>query len=645
MKESELNNQLLKPELFNKINKNLGGSLTVLDSDKTVIGRDEELNALRVILNKKERPVGLLLGGHGTGKSVLARAYRNHLKSQGFHVEMFQLKVGLMGRDSDQLKARMNSLLEELKHYKEEALKIDPKAKIILFIDEVHMVISVFEEGSKLGGDLLKESLAEAEKFVQVITATTNKEYIDYIAGDKALDRRLNRIAINETSPSLTFNILKDWLVKITKDDEDGKDYTRMIDDSLLKRIIESNRIYNEDDFEPAKSIDVLSSVISDSEVYNEPPSELTLTRVLKTQYNIQMGFDFDPDKVIETFKSQIKGQPLATAEYERIIRKIAFNLYPDKDQARGRILSVGATGTGKTASCKALAFGMFGDPEAFELISMTDYSDRNGAQRLLERMGKILDQDPNSIILLDELEKGSDEAINVLLPVLEEGRVRYETEGRDGTITDHNKKMSNAIIIATANAGAELLEEIQNADDEEYTGEVLTKELKIKSRDMVAQVEKTIGEHVLKPELISRFDSVIPFRVLEDDTLLDIATKQLQQLLQRIYDKKGIHIKLPPDKDWSETSRPHYSNAVSMYIVKERMGDTTSAGSKNARQIAKIIEQDIESEIIETLGKKENAGITKYEIDTDGESYFENKDITEARGMIVVKPLVGARY
>lgn len=645
MKESELNNQLLKPELFNEINKNLGGSLTVLDSDKTVIGRDDELNALRVVLNKKERPVGLLLGGHGTGKSVLARAYRNHLKSQGFHVEMFQLKVGLMGRDSDQLKARMNSLLEELQHYKEEALKINPKAKIILFIDEVHTVISVFGEGSKLGGDLLKESLAEAEKFVQVITATTNKEYVDYIAGDKALDRRLNRIAINETSPPLTFNILKDWLVKITKDDEDGKDYTKMIDDTLLKRIIEANRIYNENDFEPAKSIDVLSSVISDSEVYNEPPSELTLTRVLKTQYNIQMGFDFDPDKVIETFKSQIKGQPLATAEYERIIRKIAFNLYPDKDQARGRILSVGPTGTGKTAACKALAFGMYGDPEAFELISMTDYSDRNGAQRLLERMGKILDQDPNTIILLDELEKGNDEAINILLPVLEEGRVRYETEGHDGTITDHNEKMSNAIIIATANAGAELLEEIQNADDEEYTGEVLTKELKIKSRDMVAQVEKTIGEHVLKPELISRFDSVIPFRTLEDDTLLDIATKQLQELLQRIYDVKGIHIKLPPDKDWSETSRPHYSNAVSMYIVKERMGDTTSAGAKNARQIKKIIEQDIESEIITTLGKKENAGITKFEIDTDGESYFENKDITEARGMIVVKPLVGVRY
>lgn len=640
--EPELNKQLLKPELFNEINDRLGGSLTVLDSDKTVLGRDDKLKTLRVILNKKERPVALLLGGHGTGKSVLARAYRNHLISEGYHVEMFQLKVGMMGRDTGELKARMNTLLEELRNYKNEAVKLDPNAKIILFIDEVHTVVSIFGKGSKLGGDLLKESLAEAEEFVQVITATTNKEYLDYIAGDKALDRRLNRISINETSPSLTFNILKDWLVKITKNSEDGKNYTTMIDDSMLKRIIEINRIYNENDYEPAKSINVLSSVISDSEIYNERPSDKTLTRVLKTEYNIQLGYDFDPDKVIQIFKSHIKGQPLATAEYERVIRKIAFNLYPDKDQARGRILCVGPTGTGKTAGCKALAHGMFGDPNAYKHISMTDYSDRNGAQRLLERIGKILDENPNTIILLDELEKAIGEAINILLPVLDEGRVRYETEGHDGTINSHDEKMSNAIIIATANAGASLLKDIQDADDEEYTGEVLSKELKIKSRDMVAQVEKTVGESVFnKPELISRFDSVIPFRVLEDDTLLEIATEQLQTLLKRIYDIKGIHIKLPPDKDWSATSRPHYSNAVSMYIVKERMGDITSAGAKNARQIAKIIEQDIESEIIETLDRYKGTGITKFEIDTDGQSYFENRDITEARGMIVVKPLV----
>lgn len=634
--------QLLKPELYNEINENLGHSLTILESNSTVMGRDVELNMLRVILNKMERPVGLLVGGQGVGKSVLARAYMNHLRAEGHHVEVFQLKVGVMGNDFDQLKGRMNTLLEELKRYKEEALKVDPNAKIILFIDEVHTVISIFGENSKIGGDLLKESLAEAEKFIEVITATTSKEYRDYIAGDKALSRRLNRISINETTPSLTFNILKDWLVAKSK--EKDKDYTNMVSDELLKRIISSNRTYNEEQYEPAKSIDVLSTVISYSEINDVIPTNEVLTEVLKSQYNIHMGFKIDPNEVMDIFKSLIKGQPLATAEFGRIVHKIAFNLYPDNNKPRGTILSVGPTGTGKTASCKALAQAMHGDPKKYLFISMTDYSDVDGARRLLERIGDALDENSNLIILIDELEKGDDRAINVLLPVLEEGLVRYEKFGRDGTVTEHKQKLSNAIVIGTANAGANLLEGIQDADDEEYTGEVLTKELKIKSRDMVAQVEKTVGENILKPELVGRFDSVIPFRKLEDDTLLEIATKQLQEMLQRIYDVKGIHIKLPPDKDWSATSRDHFSNAVSMYIVKERMGDTTSAGAKSARQISKIIEQDILNEIIETLYEYEGSGITQFEIDTDGESYFENIDRPEARGMIVVKPLVAVK-
>lgn len=634
-----MNDELLCPELFNEINKSLGNSINVLRSDKTVIGRDEELNIVEVILNKMERPVAFLVGGHGTGKSVLARAYMNQKRDEGYHVEMFQLKVGVMGSNLDQLKARMNMLLEKLREYKTEALKVNPDALIVLFIDEVHTVISVFGEGTKLGGDLLKESLAEAEEFVKVIVATTDKEYQDYIADDFALDRRLNRVSIGETSPSLTFNILKDWLVKVTKKQNNGTNYTEMVSDSILKRIIQINRAYNDNDYEPAKSINVLSSLVSYSEVNNVPASEKTLAKVLKSQYRIELGFSLNPYKVMEYFKKRIKGQPLATSEYERVIKKIAFQLYPDINKPRGTILSVGTTGTGKTESCKTLAYAIHGDRNKYVNISLTDYSDKDGHRRMLEKIGKALDKDRNSIILLDEIDKGTEECRNAMLPMLDEGIVKYETVARDGTVGDHTSKATNAIIIATSNAGAELMEEIQNADDEQYIGEELTNELKIKSRDMIANVKKTLGETTLKPEFITRFDSVIPFRTLEDDTLLEIAHRQLTELLQRIYDVKGIYIPLPPKKDWSATSKPHFADAVSMYIVKERMSDNTSSASKGAREIENIINEDILSEIIDASFKYPE--VKRFNINTDGKSRFENEDTVESRGIIEVTPVV----
>ncbi|HDF3152079.1 AAA family ATPase [Staphylococcus chromogenes] len=626
---------ILVPKLFNEINSRLGGALTVMESDDKVIGREEEMMKLRVTLNKKERPVALLLGGHGTGKSAIARSYMNELRDNGIYVEMFQLKVGLMGSNSDQLKARMNTLLEELKVYKDEAKKVKTNAEIILFIDEVHTVVSVFGENSKLGGDLLKESLAEAEKFIKVITATTSDEYQKYISGDLALARRLNNIAINEPSPSLTFNILKDWLVKISN--KENKDYTNLVSDKLLKKIIEVNRAYNEDDYEPAKSINVLSSLVSDSEIYGQPPSEKTLARVLR-QYNIQLGFDLDPNEVMRYFKSRIKGQPLATQEYENIILRIAFQLYPDSNRPRASILAVGTTGTGKTEACKTLAYAIHGDRKAYVNISMTDYSDKDGANRLLTRIGTAVKENPNSIILLDEIEKASDEAHNVLLPVIDEGILRYEFKGRDGTFTSHKVKLSNAIVIATSNAGAEVLKTIQKADDVQYIGEDMTDEYKVKSKSMIEDVEESIGKYALKPEFVARFDTVIPFRTLEDDTLLDIATRELNELLGDIYDRKHVHITLPPDKDWSDTSMGHYSNAISMYIVKERMGDSNNAQAKGARSIKKIINKDILPPIMKAI--MDNPDITHFELDTNGRTRFENKDVVESQGLIEVRPI-----
>lgn len=630
---------LLAPELFGKINAELGDSLVPLESKDNVIGREDEIKQMRVVLNKKERPVVCLVGGQGTGKSAIAGSYKNRLESQGKHVEMFQLRIGEMADDPDKLKARMNTLLEKMKEYKDEALKIKPDAKIFLFIDEVHMVVSIFGEQSKIGGDLLKESLARAEEFIGVITATTFDEYQSYLIHDKALSRRLNRISINETSPSLTLKILKNWLAKESK--PDGRDYTKMIDTHLLKRIIQANRAYQENEYEPAKSIDVLSSVISDSEIYDEPITEKTLGRVFKAQYNIEIGFNIDPDKVMRIFRSRIKGQPLATAEYERMIREIAFQLYPDYNKPRGTLLSVGTTGTGKTEACKVLALALFGDKDDFIKISMTDYGDEDGDRRIRQKIGEEVSRKPFNILLLDEVEKASNRVINVLLPILDEGSVVYQTRGRDGTMVEHKVSLKNTIIVATSNAGVKVLQKIQEADDIKFTGEELTEEMEIQANNVISDIRQSLeAEKTMKPEFLARFGGIVPFRTLEVESLLEIARNQLDELIQRIYDVKGLWVTLPPDKDWSDYGTKMVIDAISMYIVRERMDDETNAGQKGAREIENVIRKDILSKIIYASDK--HPYCDEFKLLTNGKSSFEDKHTAEKHGLIRVEPVIG---
>ncbi|MDN8674667.1 AAA family ATPase, partial [Staphylococcus aureus] len=112
-------------------------------------------------------------------------------------------------------------------------------------------------------------------------------------------------------------------------------------------------------------------------------------------------------------------------------------------------ILAVGTTVTGKNEACKTLAYAIHGDRKSYLNISITDYTDKDAANRLLTRIGTAVKENPTSIILLDEIEKAYDEAHNVLLPVIDEGILRYEFKGRYGTITSHKLKLSNAIVIA----------------------------------------------------------------------------------------------------------------------------------------------------------------------------------------------------
>src|SRR5699024_6847659 len=139
----------------------------------------------------------------------------------------------------------------------------------------VHMVVSIFGKGSKLGGDLLKTSLARS--YVKVIAATTRAEYDAYIANDEPLARRFKNLSINEVSHSVTKEILYSWLETYSEQNKD-------IDETILDKIIKSNELYRPQFAEPAKSIDILESAVAISNVENKKIDINIINRIFKEQ-------------------------------------------------------------------------------------------------------------------------------------------------------------------------------------------------------------------------------------------------------------------------------------------------------------------------------------------------------------------------
>ena len=626
--------------IFDRLNKSLGNALTVLkEQPQAVIGRETEITQLYAILERPITPVALLLGEAGTGKTAIVEQFAKELNSPQadtklkYKYVMLSLNVGsLASIGTGNLQAALSNLLfniYKLENMAQAALGNDD-IRFVLFIDEVHMLVTIFGAGTKIGGDVMKALLARSP--VRVIAATTRREYDSTIAVDQPLAQRFKPIEISELPKNVVVDICKNWWQSVATG-------LPMIDDNLIKLIIEANAAYRSDSAEPRKTLDILEDLVSHARRTGTKPTRDVVNDIFKIRFSINLKLEFDADKIFHTIENRILGQPYAMYVMRRLIRSMAFQLDDTTNKPLATALFTGSSGTGKTETAKALSEGLYPNQKVLLNLNMPDFKSVASEELFRKRLGEFIRHTPNAIILFDEIEKAHVSVLDSMLSILDEGIVHFTIENREGHPETHFVSLRNAIVIGTTNAGAEVFEQ-----DAQFSKQTIAGISSYDSPAVKAEVEgllATIIKHLqeasnFKPELLGRFSRIVPYRALTDSARLSITEKLLKELFDKLKEKKGIEILIDGKKEW-----PGHGNAfaseIAMHITYIRTV-TTDPNMGGARKIVREINSNVLDTIVEAV--IEHPGHKRFKMGLLKESRLYNPGAHQSEGGIYVKPI-----
>ena len=445
---------------------NIGKEMSKDLSDNFVVGREKEIDLITETLLRKNKNNPLLIGDAGVGKSAiveeLARRIKkgdvpNALKNKKIiSIEMSSLVAGTKYRG--EFEEKLNKIIKE----------VENNPEIILFIDEIHTLSNAGgAEGAINASDILKPYLARGK--IKVIGATTTNEYNKFIAKDKALSRRFDLIKINEPSIDETINILS----KIKPSFEHH--YNIKISEENIRQIVDLTNKYILDRFNPDKSIDLLDSVCAMKEVkspkekniiilknklsniieakekmvknnnfeeaLNYRKQEIELYEKIEQEKNSSNRITNNDIKEVMLRKSNIPNMKNNWKDLkaylnneivgqEEAINEIIASLKSKESDLPVSILLTGSTGVGKTKTVKEIATYL---KMPLVRLDLSEYNEPVSINRLIGSSAGYVGYDdenifdrirmyPNSIVLLDELEKANSNVINLFLQVLDEG-------------------------------------------------------------------------------------------------------------------------------------------------------------------------------------------------------------------------------
>jgi ATP-dependent Clp protease ATP-binding subunit ClpA len=502
-----------------------------------LIGRHSEVERTIQVLCRRQKNNPLLVGDPGVGKTAIA---------EGLARKIIQNEVPEVLADATVFSLDMGTLLAGTRYRGdfEERLKqvmkeIEAHPNAIMFIDEIHTVIGA---GATSGGamdasNLLKPALASGS--LRCIGSTTYKEYRQYFEKDRALVRRFQKIDVNEPSVPDTIEILKG--LKPYFEEFHKLKYTT----DAVKAAVELSARYINDRKLPDKAIDVIDETGASQMLVPEARRKRTIgvkeiEATIATMARIPPKTVSKDDAVVlknltENLKRVVYGQTNAIEALTSAI-KLARAGLRDPDKPIGAYLFAGPTGVGKTEAAKQLASSLGVEMLRFD---MSEYMERHTVSRLIgappgyvgfDQGGLLtdgIDQHPHCVLLLDEIEKAHPDLFNILLQVMDHGK-----------LTDHNGKQvdfRNVIIIMTSNAGAsDLARSAYGFTQSKRTG------------DDVEAINRLFA-----PEFRNRLDAIISFGHLPKEVVAKVVDKFVLQLEAQLADR-NVTIELSDEaRDW----------------------------------------------------------------------------------------------
>ncbi|MBQ0067516.1 MAG: AAA family ATPase [Phascolarctobacterium sp.] len=542
-------------QLLAQYGRNLNEVVKAGKSDP-VIGRDKEVERLIQILCRRTKNNPVIIGEAGVGKTAIAeglaqRIVKGEVPEFLKNKIIYSLEMGMLlagAKYRGEFEERLAAVIGCVKEH----------GNYILFIDEIHTIIGAGSvEGSLDAANMLKPALARGE--LQVIGATTTSEYHKRIEKDAALERRFQPVLVNVPS----IQDAEEMLVGLRARYEKFHDLE--ISAEALHAAVELSDKYITDRNLPDKAIDVVDEACARARMAgNKNVSVDDIANVVSVWTGVPVGRlkEGESERLLKLEKrlhERVIGQDAAVSALAKAMRRARAG-FKDSKRPVGSFLFLGPTGVGKTELAKTLAEELFGDERAMIRFDMSEYMEKHTTARLLgappgyvgyDEGGQLTDavrRKPYSVILLDEIEKAHPDVFNVLLQIMEDGRL---TDGQGRTVD-----FRNTVVIMTSNAGAQKL---NNANPLGFTPDVKT-ELDAKKNMVLAEIK-----HIFRPEFLNRVDEILIFDPLTEKELNKITDLLLADLNKRLahngltieLEKKAREILLKEGSDTKYGARP----------------------------------------------------------------------------------------